>query len=294
MSKKMSQNYNDSYTSAITASTENQDQSFSSKVLENTNDILLIHLNEFPINNTFKKTETKKTPKKKLSNKTFFLSKPSLFKEDDINTEKWFTNKIRLNPAGKNSKKILYQLLKDDKFKKTHSHQVLMAQKEKGIYIIRNNFGICAKIRWNLFSNHFKVFDESNNLIEEIIYEFNFKGINGPTKLKILLPKITKNEKSLVNITGNKKLVYNMKNKSPVYNDFFKVYTLQFIRRKVIPNEKNFQIIFSDYKEDSNDILLQFAQSENDEFILDFKHPFNNITAFALAITAMSSRTFCK
>ena len=294
MSKKMSQNFNDSYTSAITASTENQDQSFSSKVLENTNDILLIHLNEFPINNTFKKTETKKTPKKKLSNKTFFLSKPSLFKEDDINTEKWFTNKIRLNPAGKNSKKILYQLLKDDKFKKTHSHQVLMAQKEKGIYITRNNFGICAKIRWNLFSNHFKVFDESNNLIEEIIYEFNFKGINGPTKLKILLPKITKNEKSLVNITGNKKLVYNMKNKSPVYNDFFKVYTLQFIRRKVIPNEKNFQIIFSDYKEDSNDILLQFAQSENDEFILDFKHPFNNITAFALAITAMSSRTFCK
>jgi hypothetical protein len=294
MSKKMSQNFNDSYTSAITASTENQDQSFSSKVLENTNDILLIHLNEFSINNTFKKTETKKTPKKKLPNKTFFLSKPSLFKEDDINTEKWFTNKIRLNPAGKNSKKILCQLLKDDKFKKTHSHQVLMAQKEKGIYIIRNNFGICAKIRWNLFSNHFKVFDESNNLIEEIIYEFNFKGINGPTKLKILLPKITKNEKSLVNITGNKKLVYNMKNKSPVYNDFFKVYTLQFIRRKVIPNEKNFQIIFSDYKEDSNDILLQFAQSENDEFILDFKHPFNNITAFALAITAMSSRTFCK
>ena len=294
MNKKMSQNFNDSYTSAITASTENQDQSFSSKVLENTNDILLIHLNEFPINNTFKKTETKKTLKKKLSNKTFFLSKPSLFKEDDINTEKWFTNKIRLNPAGKNSKKILYQLLKDDKFKKTHSHQVLMAQKEKGIYIIRNNFGICAKIRWNLFSNHFKVFDESNNLIEEIICEFNFKGINGPTKLKILLPKITKNEKSLVNITGNKKLVYNMKNKSPVYNDFFKVYTLQFIRRKVIPNEKNFQIIFSDYKEDSNDILLQFAQSENDEFILDFKHPFNNITAFALAITAMSSRTFCK
>jgi len=290
----MSQNFNDSYTSAITASTENQDQSFSSKVLENTNDILLIHLNEFSINNTFKKTETKKTPKKKLSNKTFFLSKPSLFKEDDINTEKWFTNKIRVNPAGKNSKKILYKLLKDDKFKKTHSHQVLMAQKEKGIYIIRNNFGICAKIRWNLFSNHFKVFDESNNLIEEIIYEFNFKGINGPTKLKILLPKITKNEKSLVNITGNKKLVYNMKNKSPVYNDFFKVYTLQFIRRKVIPNEKNFQIIFSDYKEDSNDILLQFAQSENDEFILDFKHPFNNITAFALAITAMSSRTFCK
>ena len=289
----MSQNFNDSYISAVTAPTENQDQSFASKVLENTNDILLIHLNDFSLNKTFRKTSPKKASKKKFSNKTFFLSKPSLFKEDDINTEKWFTNKIKINYPEKNSKKILYKLLKDEKYK-THTHQVLMAQKEKGIYVIRNNFGICAKIRWNLFSNHFKVFDENNNLIEEIIYEFNFKGINGPTKLKILLPKITKNEKSLVNITQNKKLVYNMKNKSPVYNDFFKVYTLQFIRRKVIPNEKNFQIIFSDYKEDHNDILLQFAQSENNEFILDFKHPFNYITAFALAITAMASRTFCK
>jgi len=79
-----------------------------------------------------------------------------------------------------------------------------------------------------------------------------------------------------------------------VYNDFFKVYTLKFIKRKVIPNEKNFQVIFSDYKEDNNDILLQYAQSDNNGFILDYKFPFNNVTAFAMAVTAMSSRTFCK
>jgi hypothetical protein len=294
MFKKMSQNCNDSYTSAVTASTENQDQSFSSKILENTNDILLLNLNEFPFNKSFQKTNHKKTTKKKLSNKTFFLSKRSLFKEEDINIEKWFTNKIKLQYSDKNPKKILYRLLKDDKFK-THSHQTLMAQKEKGIYIIRNNFGIAAKIRWNLFSNHFKVFDENNNLIEEIIYEFNFKGWNGPTKLKILLPKNSNNENSLINVSGNKKLVYNMNNKAPIYNDFFKVYTLNFIKRSVVPNERNFQVIFSDYKEDNNDILLQFAQSKNNnEFILDYKFPFNNVTAFALAITAMASRTFCK
>ena len=86
-----------------------------------------------------------------------------------------------------------------------------------------------------------------------------------------------------------------MNNKAPIYNDFFKVYTLNFIKRSVVPNEKNFQVIFSDYKEDNNDILLQFAQSKNNnEFILDYKFPFNNVTAFALAITAMASRTFCK
>ena len=287
----MSPNFNDSYISAVTASTENHDQSFISKDLENTNDILLFPLNEFPFNKTLKKVNQNKKPNKKLSNKTFFLSKPSLFKEDDINTEKWFTNKIRINYQEKNKNKILYKLIKDDKYK---THQILMAQKEKGIYVIRNNFCICAKIRWNLFSNHFKVFDEKNNLIEEIIYEFNFKGWKGPTKLKILLPKAMKNEKSLSNIKRNKNLVYNMKNKNPIYNDFFKVYTLNFINRKVIANEKNFQVILSDYKEDNNDILLQFALSENNEFILDFKYPFNNITAFSLAITAMASRMFCK
>ena len=293
MSKKMLQNFNDSNTSAVTASTENHDHSFISKELENTNDILLIHLNEFSINKAFKKEKSNKKLKKRLSKKTFFLSKSSFFKEDDINTEKWFTNKIKLTYPEKNSKKVLYRLFKDDKYK-THSHQTLMAQKEKGIYIIRNNFGVSAKIRWNLFSNHFKVFDENNNLIEEIIYEFNFKGWNGPTKLKILLPKQVTKEASLINLSGNKNLVYNIKNKAPIYNDYFKVYTLKFIKRKVIPNEKNFQVIFTDYKEDSNDILLQFAQSDNNGFILDYKFPFNNITAFALAITAMASRTFCK
>ena len=293
MNKKMLQNFNDSYTSAVTASTENHDQSFMSKSLENTNDILLINLNEFSFDKTYKKGNSKKTLKKKLSKKTFFHLKPSLFKEDDINTEKWSTNKIKINYIQNNPKKMLYKLYKDDKYK-SHLHQTLMAQKEKGIYIIRNNFGICAKIRWNLFSNHFKVFDENNNLIEEIIYEFNFKGWNGPTKLKILLPKKTTQETSLTKLSGNKKMVHNIKNKSPIYNDYFKVYTLKFIDRKVIPNEKNFQVIFTDYKEDNNDILLQFAQSENNEFILDYKYPFNNVTAFALAITAMASRTFCK
>ena len=293
MSKKMLQNFNDSYTSAVTASTENHDQSFASKSLENTNDILLINLNEFSINKSFKKGNLVKPKKQKLSNKTFFLSKSLSFKEDDINTEQWFTNKIKISFTDNKSKKVLYKLYKDDIFK-THSHQILMAQKDKGIYIIRNNFGICAKIRWNIFSNHFKVFDENDNLIEEIIYEFNFRGWNGPTKFKILLPKKNTKEKSLTDFTQNKKLVYNIQNKSPVYNDFFKVYTLKFIKRKVIPDEKNFQVIFSDYKEDNNDILLQFAQSDNNGFILDYKFPFNNVTAFAMAVTAMSSRTFCK
>ena len=287
----MSQNINDSYISAITASTENQnqDQSFRSKNLENTNDILLLHLNELSLNKKIKKEKNNKSIKK-LSNKTFFLSKPCFYKEDYYNLDKWNTNIIKLDKY-KNSNNILYKLFKEEKYKK-HSYS-LMALKEKGKYIIRNNFGIIAKITWNIFSNHFKVYNENNNLIEEIIYEFNFKGWYGPTKLKVILPKLNKNKNStnLTNTMNNS--IYKLKNKEPIFNDFFNVYTLDFKDRKVIPNEKNIQIIFQDFIEDNNNILLQFAQSDKG-FILDYKHPFNNITAFALAISVMSSRTFCK
>ena len=85
-----------------------------------------------------------------------------------------------------------------------------------------------------------------------------------------------------------------MENKMPVFNDFFNTYVLNFLNRKVIPNEKNIQVIYSEYKEDNNNILLQFAQSNLNEFIIDYKYPFDNITAFALGITSLSSRTFCK
>ena len=85
---------------------------------------------------------------------------------------------------------------------------LLTAQKEKGIYVIRNNEGIVAKIRWNIFSSNFKVYDDKDNLIEEIIYNFNFKGWNGPTKLKILLPKTEKNNKRPWNKNKNKKIEF--------------------------------------------------------------------------------------
>ena len=71
MNKKMSPNFNDSYISAVTASTENHEQSFISNNLENTNDILLFPLNDFPFNKTFKKSNSNKKQNKKLLNKTF-------------------------------------------------------------------------------------------------------------------------------------------------------------------------------------------------------------------------------
>ena len=259
--------------------------------LEKTNDVLFNQINDIILNKNLVKV-TKKSKKKKLSNKALCL-RPKLYLEeyDDINMEKWFRNRIKITNDEKNPKRHIYKLYLDDKKKCCPS--LLKAEKESGIYVIRNNDGILAKIRWNIFSNHFKIFDDKNNLIEEIIYNFNFKGWNGPTKLQILIPKVP-SQKNTWSKNKNKTVLYKMGNKMPEYNEFFKFYVLKFLRRKVIPNEKNIQVIYSDYKEESNNILLQFAQSNNNEFILDYKYPFNNITAFALGLTALSSRTFCK
>ena len=202
-------------------------------------------------------------------------------------------------------KKIIYRLEPDNGNHINNNINTLSAYKDNGFYVIykyineKNNYDkeIKATIKWNLLSNHFKIFDSNNNILEEINYNFNFKRMNGPTKLQISIPITNKSIKK--GMVGNNKLFMNkMENKLPEYNAIYKSYVLNFINRKVIPNEKNLQIIFAKnegWNEDNkNDILLQFAQVQNNEFILDYKYPFNNITAFALALSALSSRTFCQ
>ena len=288
--KKIIKNINSNRTN-LSAYTENNDESYRNKNLENTKDTLFNPINEFILNKKIVR-RSKNSKNKKLSNKTFSI-KPSFYYDefDDINMEKWYKNRIKITKDLYNEKKLIYKLYSDDKIK-FRSH-LLTAEKEKGIYAIKNDDGIEASIKWNIFSNHFKIFDDKDNLIEEIIYNFNFKGWNGPTKLKIIIPKTASRKKSWSK-TKNRKVLHQIENKSPVYNEIFSTYVLKFIRRKVIPNEKNMQLIYSEYKEDNNNILLQFAQSNKNEFILDYKYPFNKTTAFALAITALSSRTFCK
>ena len=282
---------NDYTITNVTAYTEDKEESSRKQSSENTNEILFSHNSQFMLNKKLIKS-SKNLPKKKKKNKSFSFKHKEYYDEwEGVNMDKWFKNKIAIITDAKNPKKKTYKLYLDDKNK--NRRPILSAEKERGIYIICNNEEAVAKIRWNIFSNHFKIYDDKNNLIEEIIYNFNFRGWNGPTKLQILMPKNTSKSNS-GNNNKNRMTLNKMENKIPEYNDMFNVYVLKFIRRKVIPNEKNIQIIYSEYKEDNNNILLQFAQSSHNQFFLDYKYPFNNITAFALGITSLSSRTFCK
>ena len=221
----------------------------------------------------------------------------------NIDRNKWYQTRLKINNNMK-ERKVIYNLDSEpDKENNIGAKNILSAYKDKGCYAIykyinvKKNYDkdIKAKIRWNMFSSHFKIYDNNNNILEEIVYNFNFKGWTGPTKLSIFIPftnKIINN--GIEEGSDNKMFMHKMENKSPEYNSIYKCYVLNFINRKVIPNEKNMQIIYSDLKEDKNNILLQFAQVENDEYILDYKYPFNNITALALALTNLSSRIFCQ
>ena len=264
--------------------------------LESTNNALLISNNEFLLNKKIIKGQ-----QNQFSNKN--IKSNSMLNEDDELAKKkneWKKNILKIT-SNMQEKKIIYSLESEDNEELLNKNKnTLFAYKDNGFYAIykyinrQDNYEkeIKARLKWNLLSNKFKIFDNKNRLIEEINYNLNFKGWSGPTKLQVIIHENNNLNFDFMNH------IYKMENKSPEYNNIYKTYVLNFINRKVIPNEKNIQIIFAKNEGwnngNKNDILLQLAQTQNNEFILDFKYPFNNITAFALALSCLSSRTFCK
>ena len=265
---------------------------------ENTNKALLNVQADLLLNKKVVKVSNSLTKNNSVQLKNNIIVNDETF---NINKNEWIRNRLKID-TNMQERKIIYRLETENENNSSNSIDVLSAYKDNGFYVIfkyineKNNYDkeIKAKIKWNMFSNHFKIFDRNDNIIEEIIYNFNFKGWNGPTKLQVLLPTSKQNIINGIGINNSKLYMHKMENKPPEYNSIYKCYVLNFIKRKVIPNEKNMQIVYSDLKEDKNNILLQFAQTEKNEYILDYKYPFNNITALALAMTNLSSRMFCQ
>ena len=263
---------------------------------ENTNKALLNVQSDLLLNKKVVKVSNSLTKNNSVQLKNNIIVNDETF---NIDKNEWIRNRLKID-TNLQERKIIYSLETENDNNSSRSIDVLSAYKDNGFYVIfkyineKNNKEIKAKIKWNMFSNHFKIFDRNENIIEEIIYNFNFKGWNGPTKLQVLLPISKQNIINGIGINNSKLYMHKMENKSPEYNSIYKCYVLNFIKRKVIPNEKNMQIVYSDLKEDKSNILLQFAQTEKNEYILDYKYPFNNITALAMAMTNLSSRMFCQ
>ena len=250
---------------------------------------------------SFKNNDNTQIEKNKIYNSDMnYLQKSSIpFLEDNINLKK---PKIREWSRYKITKKIeskqLNLYLFDDNGGK--NYLILYAKKENKHYTIYNEKNNpISYIKWNFLSSNFKVYDNNNKELLNIIYDINIKGLNGPIKMKIILTKDTNySPRQWYNNqtkSYNNDIVYVMENKQPVYNQIYKCYVLKFIDRKIKTSSKNFQIVFkSNSEEDQNNILLQFAETEQGFFILDYKFPFNDVTAFAVGLIANSSKILCE
>ena len=253
-------------------------------------------------NISYKTNENFKLQKNKIDNsETNFLQKSSIaliennIKNSDLQHESWSRNKLIKKIESKHLNLYLFDDNNNDK-----NYLILHSKKDINQYTIYNQQNTeLAKIKWNFLSSNFKVYDNNNNELLNVIYEINIKGLNGPTKLKIILSKNSNfNSREWYNQqtkSYDNDKVYLMENKQPVYNQIYKCYVLKFINRRIKTSTKNFQIIFkSNSIEETNNILLQFAETDEGYFILDYKYPFNNITAFAIGIIANSSKFFCE
>ena len=138
--KKFMKNGSDSNYSTKSSYNEEVNESTLSKRLENTNDILFAHLNEFVLNKKLVRINQFPKKKKSSSRRTFSLKQKTYHEEyDDINMEKWFRNRIKISNNEKNNKKKIFKLYSDDKNKPHSNPSLLWVEKERGIYVIRNN-----------------------------------------------------------------------------------------------------------------------------------------------------------
>ena len=217
---------------------------------ENTNKALLNVQTDLLLNKKIVKVSNSLTKNNSVQLKNNIIVNDDSF---NINKNEWIRNRLKID-TNMQERKIIYSLETENENNSSRSIDILSAYKDNGFYVIfkyineKNNYDkeIKAKIKWNMFSNHFKIFDRNDNIIEEIIYNFNFKGWNGPTKLQVLLPTSKQNIINGIGVNNSKLYMHKMENKQPEYNSIYKCYVLNFIKRKVIPNEKNMQIVYSD------------------------------------------------
>lgn len=118
----------------------------------------------------------------------------------------------------------------------------------------------------NLFDNR--------KLLGSIIYDTNIMGE---------CPRYFRSE--IINFSNDSKR--ELKNLEPEWNLRLNCYCLNFYGRVKKASARNFQMICAD---EPDDILLQHGKENSNEFNIDFRDPFNYITAFAHSLVSIGSK----
>lgn len=171
-----------------------------------------------------------------------------------------------------------------------------------------------ATISSNIFSNQFEVYSKEKILLMKVKFCINLLGLYGPLKFYVDIYENENKRTKKYTKDGTKRTVCEFENKNPKYSKSCNCYFLKFYERKITSSVKNFQLILKgeenesvtetlndDYDDDivnniseANDIYFQFAKNKDDDFYCDYKPPFDNLTAFSLALIVLSRKTLCE
>lgn len=150
-----------------------------------------------------------------------------------------------------------------------------------------------AEIEANFWGTQFDIYDNGYNpynikefsrevtderiLLGKVIYDTNIMGE---------CPRYFKSE--LYNKKSNGKVeTFLLKNLEPEWNVKLNCYCLNFYGRVKKASSRNFQMVFN---HDKDEILLQHGKENSNEFNIDFKEPFNFITAFAHSLVSIGRK----
>jgi tubby-related protein 1 len=82
--------------------------------------------------------------------------------------------------------------------------------------------------------------------------------------------------------------VSTFKNRSPIWDERYQAYVLNFMGRVRIASVKNFQIVQQDNV--ANETLLQFGRVSSTVFSMDVQWPLSIVQAFGVCLTSISTK----
>ncbi|XP_055226026.2 tubby-related protein 2 isoform X3 [Gorilla gorilla gorilla] len=191
-------------------------------------------------------------------------------------------------------------------------------------HLSRDGDNFVGKVRSNVFSTKFTIFDNGVNPDREhlirntarirrelgaVCYEPNVLGYLGPRKMTVILPR-TNSQNQRINVQplneqesllsryqrGDKQGLLLLHNKTPSWDKENGVYTLNFHGRVTRASVKNFQIVDPKHRElletslagPEEHLVLQFGRVGPDTFTMDFCFPFSPLQAFSICLSSFN------
>jgi len=182
----------------------------------------------------------------------------------------------------------------------------------------RESPSFMGKVRANFVGTEFTIYDDGaspdpkatnapTTIRQElgiINYASNVLGSRGPRKMKVAVPKVLPDGRSIVFQpdheedsmlakfrAGYIQDMYLLINKPPKWNDQVGAYVLNFYGRVTMASVKNFQLVSPD---DHDTVVLQFGRTGKDTFSMDYQWPLSPLQAFAICLSSFDYKLACE